>query len=63
MLINPEYAQPRERPSRAAAAADGWTVVGDLGRWHFRLYSVPGGVRISATAPGGGAPAVWLVSG
>jgi hypothetical protein len=42
---------------------DGWTVLPDLNNWRFRLYPVTGGVQINATAPGGGRPAVWTVSG
>jgi hypothetical protein len=44
-------------------AADGWIVAGDLGGWRFRLRPIPGGLRVSASAPGGGAPAVWVVPG
>ncbi len=43
------------------AASDGWIVAGDLGGWRFWLRPVTGGVRVSAAAPGGRAPAVWLV--
>jgi hypothetical protein len=42
---------------------DGWTVAADLDGWRFWLRSVPGGLQVSATAPGGGRPAVWLVKG
>jgi hypothetical protein len=42
---------------------DGWTVATELDGWRFRLMQVPGGLRVSASAPGGGRPAVWSVSG
>jgi hypothetical protein len=28
--------------------------------WHFRLQAVPGGLRITASAPGPVEPAVWI---
>ncbi len=40
------------------AAPDGWIVTGDLGGWRFWLRPVPGGLRVSAAAPGDGDPAV-----
>lgn len=43
------------------AASDGWTVTPEPQGWRLRLVPVPGGVRVSATAPGGGQPAVWIV--
>jgi hypothetical protein len=45
------------------AEPDGWTVAGDVDEWRFWLRPVAGGVRISATAPGGGSPATWTVPG
>ncbi len=37
-----------------------WTVRGELQGWRFRLETVPGGVRVVASA-GGGEPAAWVV--
>ena len=45
------------------AAPGGWAVAGELQGWRFRLEVAPGGVRVLASAPGGGEPAVWFVSG
>jgi hypothetical protein len=45
------------------ATPDGWTVAEGLKGWRFQLRRVLGGLQVSATAPGGGAPAVWIVSG
>jgi hypothetical protein len=42
---------------------DGWTVPLDLTGWRFRLRPVPSGLQVIAIAPGGGAPAVWVVPG
>ena len=44
-------------------APDGWVVTGELQGWQFRLVVVACGLRISASAPGGGDPAVWIVTG
>jgi hypothetical protein len=41
----------------------GWTVTGELQGWQFRLEVMPAGLRINASAPGGGDPAVWVVPG
>jgi len=43
------------------AAQRGWTVARELEGWRFRLEVVPGGVRVIASTPGGGEPAVWVV--
>ncbi len=43
------------------AEAGGWTVPGELQGWRFRVEVVPGGVRVVASTPGGGEPAVWFV--
>jgi hypothetical protein len=40
----------------------GWIVTGDLQGWQFRFNDIPAGLRISASAPGGGDPAVWVVT-
>jgi hypothetical protein len=37
----------------------GWTVAGRVRGRSFRLEPDEGGLRITATAPGGGEPAVW----
>jgi hypothetical protein len=42
---------------------DGWTLLTDLAGWRFRLVPIPAGLWVSATPPGGGAPAVWVVPG
>jgi hypothetical protein len=42
---------------------EGWTVTGELEGWSFQLAPVPGGLRVSASALGGGAPAMWVVPG
>jgi hypothetical protein len=48
---------------RWKAVPSGWTVSGELQGWQFRLDVIPaGGLRISASAPGGGDPAVWVVT-
>jgi hypothetical protein len=43
-------------------APGGWTVAGELQGWRFRLETVPGGVRVVASAAGG-EPARWFVPG
>ena len=45
---------------RWEAIPGGWTVAGELQGWRFRLETVPGGVRVVASA-GGGEPAAWFV--
>lgn len=40
---------------------DGWTVALNLTGWRFRLQPVPNGLQVSATAPGDGTPAIWVV--
>ena len=40
----------------------GWTVTGELQGWQFRVDVVAGGLRVSANAPGGGDPAVWVIA-
>ena len=47
------------RPWRAAPG--GWTVAGELQGWRYRLETVPGGVRVIASTPGGGEPMAWTV--
>jgi hypothetical protein len=42
-------------------APEGWSVTEDLEGWTFSLLVVPGGLLVSASAPDGRAPAVWLV--
>ena len=41
----------------------GWTVTGELQGWQFRLDVTAAGLRISASAPGDGDPAVWGITG
>jgi hypothetical protein len=48
---------------RWQATPDGWIVTGELQGWQFRIDVVAGGLRITASAPGGGDPAVWVVTG
>jgi hypothetical protein len=48
---------------RWKTAPSGRTVTGELQGWHFRLDVLPVGLRISASAPGSGDPAVWIVTG
>ena len=43
------------------AAPEGWFVTEDLEGWTFSLLLVSGGLRVSASAPDGRAPALWLV--
>ena len=43
------------------AVPGGWTVAGELQGWRFRLEVVLSGVRVVASTPGGGEPAVWFV--
>lgn len=40
----------------------GWTVAGKLQGWDFRLEVIAGGLRVTASAPGPGQPAVWTVT-
>jgi hypothetical protein len=40
----------------------GWVVTDELQGWQFRIDVVAGGLRISASAPGGSVPAVWIVT-
>jgi hypothetical protein len=40
----------------------GWTVTGELQGWQFWLDVIPAGLRVSASAPGGGDPAGWVVT-
>lgn len=47
---------------RWQAVPGGWTVSGELQGWSFKLEIVPGGLRVSAHAPGG-SPAVLTVAG
>jgi hypothetical protein len=47
---------------RWKAAPSGWIVTDELQGWHFRIDVVAGGLRISASAPGGSVPAVWIVA-
>jgi len=44
-------------------APSGWTVSGELQGWQFRIDVILAGLRISASALGGGDPAVWVVAG
>ena len=46
---------------RWKATADGWTVAGELQGWRFQLETVPGGLRVVASAASGGEPAGWFV--
>jgi hypothetical protein len=48
---------------RWKAVPGGWTVTGELEGWQFRVDVVTSGLRISASAPGGSDPAVWMVTG
>ena len=41
----------------------GWTVTSQFQNWRFRVDVIPAGLRVSASAPGGGDPAVWVVTG
>jgi hypothetical protein len=41
---------------------DGWTVTSHFQNWSFQLEVIPAGLRISASAPGGCDPAVWVVT-
>lgn len=43
------------------AVPGGWTLAGELQRWHFRLEAVSGEVHVVASALGGGEPATWFV--
>jgi hypothetical protein len=48
---------------RWRAAPGGWTVNGELQGWHFRIEVIGEELRVSAHAPGGDTPAVWVVTG
>jgi hypothetical protein len=48
---------------RWKAVPGGWTVAGEFDGWHFRIDVIPGGLRLTACAPEGGEPAVWIVTG
>jgi hypothetical protein len=41
----------------------GRLVTGEIQGWQFRVDVIPADLRISASAPGGGNPAVWGVTG
>jgi hypothetical protein len=43
------------------AEADGWSVLGELQGWRYRLEVMQGGVRVIASAGGGREPVVWTV--
>ena len=43
------------------AEAGGWSVLGELQGWRYRLEVMQGGVRVIASAGGGREPAVWSV--
>jgi hypothetical protein len=45
---------------RWKAAPDGWTVIGDLQGFAFRVEVIPAGLRLSASEAGS-RPAVWEV--
>jgi hypothetical protein len=47
---------------RWKAVPGGWGVTDELQGWQFRIDVVAGGLRISASAPGGSVPAVWIVT-
>ena len=50
--------------SRRWQAVSGiWIITGELHDRQFRVDIIPGGLRISANAPGGGDPVVWVVTG
>ena len=42
---------------------DGWIFTSKLQGWQLRLDFIPTGLRVSASAPGGGDPAVWVMAG
>jgi hypothetical protein len=44
-----------------SAAPGGWQLSRAMDGWRFRLQPMEDGLRVSASAPDGGAPAVWLV--
>jgi hypothetical protein len=44
-------------------APGGWQLSRELDGWQFRLQPIEDGLRVIASAPGGGAPEVWLVKG
>jgi hypothetical protein len=44
-------------------APGGRLVTGEIQGWQFRVDVIPADLRISASAPGGGDPAVWGVAG
>ena len=47
---------------RWQATPDGWTVVGELQGWRFRIEVVAEGLRLSARATDDHAPAIWTVT-
>jgi hypothetical protein len=47
---------------RWRAVPGGRLVTGELHGWQFRVDDVAGGLRVSANAPGGGDPAIWVVT-
>ncbi len=48
-----------EQPWKAEAG--GWSVLGELQGWRFRLEVMPGGMRVIASMGGGREPKVWSV--
>jgi hypothetical protein len=47
---------------RWKTAPSGWIVTGELQSWHFQIDIITAGLCISASAPGGGDPAVWVIA-
>jgi hypothetical protein len=44
-------------------AVQRWQLSRAMDGWRFRLQPIEDGLRVSASAPGGGTPAIWLVKG
>ena len=44
-------------------APGGWSVMGELRGWRFRIGIVPGGLRLTGGELGAGQPAIWTVTG
>ena len=48
---------------RWRTAPSGWIVTGELQGWQFRLDVIAGSLQISASAPGGSDPVLWIGTG
>ena len=62
-LVGVGHVEPWIARQAWEATPSGWTVPVPLEGWIFRLEHVPGGMRVVASAGGGGEPAAWVMPG